>query len=183
MELTDNFRLNGVPFVESPNYDERPAGVVPSLLVVHCISLPVGEFGTEFVDQLFTNKLDVKSHPSFHDLRDVRVSSHVYINRQGGITQYVAFDKRAWHAGESNYDGRRNCNDYSIGIELEGTDDTTFTDPQYEVLCGISQALMYRFPAITLSRVVGHQEIAPLRKSDPGTGFDWKRYLSGLNDR
>jgi AmpD protein len=161
----------------SPNFNSRPQGQVIDLLVIHNISLPPGEFGGGYVEQLFLNELDCASHPSFFDLRGLRVSAHVLIDRAGELTQFVAFDERAWHAGESRFNGRDNCNDFSIGIELEGTDTLPYTDAQYHNLRALTQALQARYPALRSDRVVGHCDIAPERKTDPGPAFDWIRFL------
>lgn len=177
MIITDSFLLSNTRVVSSPNYDFRPAGSGVSLLVIHCMSLPAGEFGTPYIEELFLNTLDEGAHSSFASLKNLKVSSHLVIRRTGVITQYVPFNLRSWHAGTSIYEGRQNCNDYSIGIELEGTSTTEFEDSQYESLSKVSQLIMGRFPEITLSRIVGHQEVARGRKSDPGIEFDWSRYL------
>jgi AmpD protein len=161
--------------VPSPNYDERPAGVDISLLVVHGISLPPGEFGGPWIDQLFTNQLESDAHPYFREIADLRVSSHLLIRRDGRLVQYVPFSKRAWHAGPSCFQGREACNDFSIGIELEGDDCASYTDLQYTRLAHIVRDLRETFPAITPERIVGHCDIAPERKTDPGPAFDWER--------
>ena len=160
-------------FLPSSNFNERPQHAVISLLVIHNISLPAGEFFTPYIEQLFTNCLDCQAHPSFHDLKDLTVSAHVLIKRSGELVQFVPFDKRAWHAGVSSFDGTENCNDFSIGIELEGADDIAYTEAQYQQLAIVSTALMAQYPAITKNRIVGHSDIAPGRKTDPGAAFDW----------
>lgn len=167
--------------VHSPNYDERPANVDVDLLVVHGISLPPGEFGGPHIDALFTNRLDPEAHPFFREITGLRVSTHLLIRRDGELVQYVPLDKRAWHAGVSSYQGRERCNDFSIGIELEGTDDTPYTDAQYSVLAQQVAALIKAFPALTEERVVGHSDIAPGRKTDPGMSFDWVRFRGELS--
>ncbi len=164
----------------SPNLSERPEGEEISLLVIHNISLPPGEFGGRFIDDLFCNCLDYSAHPFFEGLKELRVSSHLLIDRSGGLTQYVPFNFRAYHAGESLFDGRDQCNDFSIGIELEGCDDRPFTDQQYEVLAKTTRILMEAYPGITPARIIGHSDIAPGRKTDPGPCFDWSRYRSML---
>jgi len=164
----------------SPNLSERPEGKEISLLVIHNISLPPGEFGGRFIDDLFCNCLDYSAHPFFEGLKELRVSSHLLIDRSGGLTQYVPFNFRAYHAGESLFDGRDQCNDFSIGIELEGCDDRPFTDQQYEVLAKTTLILMEAYPGITPARIIGHSDIAPGRKTDPGPCFDWSRYRSML---
>jgi len=164
----------------SPNVSERPDGEQISLLVIHNISLPPGEFGGRYIDDLFCNCLDYSVHPFFEDLKDLRVSSHLLIDRVGQTTQYVPFNLRAHHAGESCFDGRTQCNDFSIGIELEGCDDKPFTDAQYETLAKITRILMKAYPGITSDRITGHSDIAPERKTDPGPCFEWSRYRGML---
>ena len=171
--------LQGVRLLPSPNFNERPEGEI-SLLVIHNISLPPGQFGSASIEQLFTNQLDWDAHPYFQQIRGLEVSAHLLIDRSGEITQFVPFDKRAWHAGASCYAGRDNCNDFSIGIELEGTDDLPYTPAQYKQLIRVSEALMETYPAITKERITGHQHIAPGRKTDPGHLFDWDFYLNKL---
>jgi N-acetyl-anhydromuramoyl-L-alanine amidase len=167
--------LIGVRQVLSPHTDEWPPGVKPSLLVVHGISLPAGEFGGPWIDRLFTGNLPAGAHPGFADIAALRVSAHAVIRRAGEITQYVPFTARAWHAGESSYQGRRACNDYSVGIELEGTDQLAYTDAQYRSLAQLIVALCAAYPTLSIERLVGHSDIAPGRKSDPGPAFDWPR--------
>lgn len=164
----------------SPNYNERPEGVPVSLLVIHNISLPPGEFGGQYICDFFTNCLDTNCHPYFETISDLRVSAHLLIQRDGELVQFVSFDDRAWHAGKSCYEGAENCNDFAIGIELEGTDDTPYTHEQYQALSAVTLALMNRYPSINIQRIVGHSHIAPDRKTDPGPAFDWPRYLSSL---
>jgi len=164
-----------------PFYDERPDEHDVNLLVVHNISLPAGEFGTEHVDALFTGNINCKAHPSFVDLEGLKVSAHCFIRRDGQVLQYVPFNKRAWHAGVSEYKGRACCNDFSIGIELEGTDTTPYTDAQYVTLVESSRYIMQLYPKITTSGIVGHCDIAPGRKTDPGEAFDWQKFLTLLN--
>lgn len=174
--------LAGVRRRPSPNCDERPAGAEIDLVVVHGISLPPGEFGGDAVSRLFCNALDCGEHPAYADLAGVRVSAHAFIDRAGAPTQYVPFARRAWHAGESRYGGRPRCNDFSVGIELEGTDTAPYERAQYETLARVVRALMRRWPAIRPERVVGHADVAPGRKTDPGAAFDWPR-LRGLLER
>jgi len=143
------------------------------LVIVHGISLPPGEFGGEAISRLFRNELDPSEHPSFRDLGGLRVSAHALIDRGGAITQYVSFLDRAWHAGPSSYHGRPACNDFSIGIELEGTDSLPYERSQYEALAALTRALMSRWPAVRPDRIVGHSDVAPGRKTDPGPVFDW----------
>ncbi len=174
--------LQGVRRVVSPNCDERPAGAVIDLLVVHGISLPPGEFGGPWIEALFTNTLDATAHPYFEEIKDLRVSAHAVIRRTGEIVQYVPFQQRAWHAGQSCFDGRERCNDFSIGIELEGCDDQPYTDAQYVTLAETARAIMAAYPAITVSRIVGHSDIAPGRKTDPGSAFVWQHLHAVLLD-
>ncbi|HSY29809.1 MAG TPA: 1,6-anhydro-N-acetylmuramyl-L-alanine amidase AmpD [Burkholderiaceae bacterium] len=157
----------------SPNFDERPQHVVTSLLVVHNISLPAGRYGTSHVVDLFCNRLDYQADPSFEELRGIQVSAHFLIRRDGRLIQFVSTNARAWHAGISSFDGKQRCNDFSIGIELEGCDDDAFADAQYDTLSRLTAALQRRYP---LTDVAGHQHIAPGRKTDPGPFFDWPRY-------
>lgn len=157
----------------SPNFDERPHQMAISLLVVHNISLPAGQYGSSHIADLFCNRLDYNADPSFEDLRGMRVSAHFLISREGGLIQFVSTLARAWHAGVSSFDGKQRCNDFSIGVELEGTDADVFTDAQYHVLSRLTAALQQRHP---LTDVAGHQHIAPGRKTDPGPFFDWRRY-------
>lgn len=164
----------------SPHFDERPQPDDISLLVVHCISLPEGEYGTPYIQDLFLGQLDCGCHPDFAPLNGLRVSAHCVIRRNGTVEQYVPFDKRAWHAGVSRYCGRRRCNDFSIGIELEGTDHSAYTQAQYEALTDVTRALLATYPKLTRRRIVGHEHIAPGRKTDPGHAFDWPTYLDAL---
>ena len=167
--------LEGARQVASPKHDERPPGTVIDLLVIHGISLPPGGFGGPWIDALFTNTLDPQAHPYFKDIAGLRVSAHVLIRRDGEIIQYVPLQRRAWHAGQSCFDGRNRCNDFSIGIELEGCDDQPYEDAQYLALAGVVRALTAAYPAITPGRIVGHCDIAPGRKTDPGPAFEWDR--------
>jgi AmpD protein len=169
--------IAGARRVLSPNCDSRPAGTEISLLVLHSISLPRGAYGGDAIEQLFTNRLDPTSHPSFADLAGVRVSSHFLIRRSGALVQFVPLAQRAWHAGASRWRARERCNDYSIGIEIEGTDDSAFAAAQYAALERLARNLQSRLP---LRDIAGHSDIAPGRKSDPGKRFDWARLLSGL---
>jgi AmpD protein len=167
--------LAAVAQVLSPHWDARPAGVLPELIVVHGISLPAGKFGGPWIDRLFCGELPPAAHPHFAAIAALRVSAHVLIRRDAAIVQYVPFGERAWHAGQSSYAGRSACNDFSIGIELEGTDDTVYTDAQYAALAALITALCGIYPTLSRERVVGHSDIAPGRKSDPGAAFDWPR--------
>ncbi|HLW25009.1 MAG TPA: 1,6-anhydro-N-acetylmuramyl-L-alanine amidase AmpD [Steroidobacteraceae bacterium] len=165
--------MQGVRRVPSPNFDARPSGVEAELIVVHGISLPPGEFGGPWIDRLFTNELPPQVHPYFAEIAMLRVSSHLCIRRDGTLTQYVSFDDRAWHAGRSSYQGREACNDFSIGIELEGTDTDPYELAQYRALADCVTVLLRAYPRLSASRLVGHSDIAPGRKSDPGPSFDW----------
>ena len=168
--------LQGVRRVPSPNCDQRPADARVELVVIHNISLPPGQFGGGYVDALFTNTLDSAAHAYFTDIAALRVSAHLLIDRQGGITQYVPFSRRAWHAGKSCFRDRECCNDFSIGIELEGTDELPYEHIQYQRLAAVIRVLMQVWPEITPERIVGHSDIAPQRKTDPGPAFDWTRF-------
>lgn len=167
--------LEGVRQVVSPNHDERPPGTVINLLVVHGISLPPGEFGGAWIDALFTNTLDPQAHPYFAEINGMRVSAHALIRRSGEIVQYVPFHQRAWHAGQSCFEGRERCNDFSIGIEMEGCDDQPYEEAQYAALAEAARAIMAAYPAITPQRITGHSDIAPGRKTDPGPAFVWQK--------
>jgi AmpD protein len=159
--------------VPSPNHDRRPEALAVDLLVIHCISLPAGHFAGDAIERLFTNRIDPRAHPSFHSLPDLKVSVHFLIRRHGELLQFVSGDARAWHAGVSHFFGRDRCNDFSIGIELEGNTTRPFTTAQYRVLARLTHALVRRWP---LRYVAGHSDIAPGRKEDPGPLFDWNRY-------
>src|SRR5712671_6981663 len=163
----------GVRQVLSPHFDARPTGVLPELIVVHGISLPPGEFGGPWIDRLFVNTLPQDAHPYFAEVGPLRVSSHLVVRRDGAVTQYVKFTDRAWHAGKSSFEGREACNDYSIGIELEGTDTLAYEGAQYHTLSLVIAALCAAYPRLSADRVVGHSDIAPGRKTDPGPAFDW----------
>lgn len=171
--------IDGARRVVSPNQDERPAGTVVRLIVVHSISLPPGQFGGEAIEQFFTNRLDPAGHPYFREVHSLRVSAHFLIRRDGELAQFVATSKRAWHAGVSCWHGRERCNDFAIGIELEGDDDQAFTDVQYERLGKLVRMLRRYYP---IEAVVGHADIAPGRKTDPGPCFDWRRLATSIND-
>ena len=180
MRVSSQHRLTGVSQCPSPNQDARPDAVDISLLVIHGISLPPGRFGGPCIRRLFTNSLDPAEHPFFDTIKGLKVSAHLLIRRHGGILQFVGFDRRAWHAGVSQFGGRENCNDFSVGIELEGTDETPYTDRQYRALIRVTRCLQRAYPDITPARIVGHCDIAPGRKTDPGPAFDWARYRAGL---
>ncbi len=174
--------LDGVRRVESPNYSERPQADGVDLLIIHGISLPLGEYGGSYIDALFCNRLDPAVHSSFAEITDLKVSAHLLIRRDGEIVQYVPLHKRAWHAGKSLFHGRQACNDFSIGIELEGCDDEPYEAAQYNALVKVTRTLMKFYPAITPQRVVGHCDVSPGRKSDPGPAFDWTYYRMLLDD-
>ena len=176
MQIDAQHWLEGVRRVPSPHRDERPEGQEPGLIVLHGISLPAGEFGTGLIDRLFAGSLPAAAADAL-GLVGVRVSSHVLIDRAGACTQYVPFDKRAWHAGVSCWAGRPGCNDYAIGIELEGTDTRPYTDEQYRTLVTLAGALLDAYPRLSPDSIVGHNEVAPGRKTDPGRSFDWRRVL------
>ena len=178
--ITETGWLEPVIQVLSCNYNARPKGEQVSLLVIHNISLPPGQFGGGYVQQLFCNQLNCSVHPYFEQLQGLEVSAHCLIERDGQVTQFVPFDSRAWHAGASEFQGRQNCNDFSIGVELEGTDDTPYTGAQYQMLASLTRLLMQTYPAITPERIVGHSHIAPGRKTDPGPAFDWARFKDSI---
>lgn len=167
--------------VVSPHFSKRPQDDDISLLVIHYISLPPEEFGGNFIDHFFQGTLDPTLHPYFSEIKELKVSAHCLINRQGGITQYVNFNQMAWHAGLSNFEGREKCNEFSIGIELEGSNNQPFTELQYQTLAKLTRLLMKCYPNITPERIVGHSDIAPGRKIDPGQYFDWEYYRFLLN--
>jgi len=167
--------LGGARQVPSPNCDERPPGVEPDLIILHGISLPPGEFGGPWIDRLFTNRLPADEHPYFAEIAALRVSAHVLVRRDGEAVQYVPFHQRAWHAGVSSWEGRERCNDYSIGIEIEGTDASAYEEAQYATVVALIVELCRAYPSLSIERVVGHSDVAPGRKSDPGIAFDWPR--------
>jgi len=158
----------------SPNCDSRPEESDIGLIVIHGISLPPGKFGDDYIDQLFCNKLNPEEHPYFKEISGLKVSSHLLVRRDGEVVQYVPLYKRAWHAGVSSYKNRECCNDFSIGIELEGEDETPYADIQYQILSKIIKSLINTYPALNQETIVGHSDIAPGRKTDPGTAFDWE---------
>ena len=169
--------LAGVRQVLSDHFEARPAGTVADLIIVHGISLPPNEFGGPWIDRLFTGGLPPDAHPYFRTiLGGGRVSAHVVIRRDGRVVQYVPFGERAWHSGRSEYLGRPNCNDYSVGIELEGADDIPYADVQYNQLASVVKALFGAYPSLSKERIVGHSDVAPGRKTDPGEAFDWVRF-------
>jgi len=173
--------LKGVKQLPSPNYNCRPEVPAVNLLVIHNISLPPGQFGTPYIEQFFQNELSWDEHAYFKTIEGVEVSAHFLIKQDGEVVQFVSCHDRAWHAGASSFCGEDNCNDYSIGIELEGTDMTPYTNAQYLALVTLTKQLQSAFPEISASRIKGHSDIAPGRKTDPGESFDWTRYLNALN--
>jgi len=175
-------RLLAARFVSSPNFNKRPLGEADvDLLVIHNVSLPPEQFGNNYIEHFFCNQLDEKAHPYFKTIANLQVSAHLLITREADIIQFVPFGARAWHAGRSCFKAREECNDYSIGIELEGTDAIAYTDSQYNTLANVTRAIMRYYPLVVKERIVAHSEIAPTRKTDPGEAFDWPRYL-GLLD-
>lgn len=173
-------RIDIALFRPSPNCDARPDAADISLLVIHCISLPPEQFGGAYIEQLFCNNLDPDAHPYFQEIARLKVSAHLLIRRDGELLQFVPFDRRAWHAGVSQFQGRERCNDYSIGIELEGSVNKAFNDRQYQRLAEVTKLLLERYPKLSRDRIVGHSDIAPGRKNDPGPNFDWQAYFKAL---
>jgi AmpD protein len=169
-----------VPFVPSPNCDERPFGCAIDLLVIHAISLPPGEFGGRAIEDLFLNRLDPSAHPYYADIADLKVSAHFLVRRDGALVQFVSCVRRAWHAGASSWRGRARCNDFSVGIELEGSDDVPFEARQYDSLATLAKSLTHTY---AVAEIVGHGDIAPGRKTDPGPHFDWERFRASLNPK
>ena len=167
-------------FLPSPHSDARPNDSEVNLLVIHNISLPPSQFGTSGIRDLFLGQLNINEHPFYREIAGLRVSAHCVIYRTGEIEQFVPFNQRAWHAGLSTYQGKSRCNDFSIGIELEGTDTLAYTDKQYVALTKLTKFIVKHYPDISLGRIVGHNDIAPGRKSDPGVAFDWARYRKSL---
>ena len=168
--------MRGARYLASPHCDARPAGMAVDLLVIHGISLPPGEFGGPWIERLFLGTLPVDAHPYFAGIAALKVASHLLIRRDGELLQFVPFHLRAWHAGASSFQGREACNDFSIGVELEGADDVPYAPEQYQRLADVTAALMRAYPGITSARLVGHSDVAPGRKTDPGPAFDWSRY-------
>ena len=166
--------------VHSPNCDERPADTEVSLVILHCISLPPGEYGGDAVERLFTNRLDPEAHPYFKEIAGLRVSSHYLVRRDGEVVQFVPVERRAWHAGASTWRGRGRCNDFSVGIELEGTEEEGFSEPQYASLISLVKRLQTKLP---IRDIAAHSDVAPGRKTDPGAYFDWTRLFKSLCDR
>jgi AmpD protein len=175
-----NHRLQDINFLESPNFNDRPVDEDISLLVIHSISLPPKKYNTDHIERFFLNELDFSSHNFYKNIDGMKVSAHVLIKRNGEVIQFVPFNKRAWHAGVSSYKGKNDCNNFSIGIELEGSDDDIFEDIQYEKLSVITSLLITEYDLITKDNIKGHSDIAPERKTDPGVLFDWDRYLTNV---
>ena len=175
--------LSGARVVDSPNRDDRPGRLEPELIVVHGISLPPGEFGGPWIERLFMNTLPPQEHPYFETIQHLRVSSHVLVSRDGTLTQYVPFGQRAWHAGSSHWRGRGSCNDFSIGIELEGADEVPYDDRQYEALADLVVALQRAYPTLSEGWIAGHSDVSPGRKTDPGPAFDWRRLEASIRSR
>ena len=176
-----NHRIDQAEFIPSPNFSDRLEEVEPTLLVIHNISLPPGEFGGSYIADFFQNKLDTSKHPFFEEISDLQVSSHLFVDREGQLIQFVDLNKKAWHAGISEFEGKKECNDFSIGIELEGTDTEPYSDKQYLSLISLTNCLMESYSGISTERIVGHSDIAPSRKTDPGESFDWNRYKNSLD--
>ena len=179
MNILDH-RLREALQIDSPNQDARADTQAIELLVIHCISLPPEQFAGDFIDELFCNRLNPDEHPYFAEIHQLKVSAHLLIRRDGSLRQYVPFNRRAWHAGVSCFEGRERCNDFSIGIELEGSVNQPYTDQQYQQLAAVTRELMAQYPGITADRITGHSDIAPERKTDPGPFFDWPRYRALL---
>ena len=179
MDIEDHLFKN-IKFLKSPNFNERPNEENISLIVIHCISLPPKKYGTDYVEKFFLNELCISDHEYFNKIKDLKVSPHLYIKRDGEIIQFIPFNKRAWHAGISNYKGEKDCNDFSIGIELEGSVDDVYENEQYESLVMVTKALIEQYDLINKERIAAHSEIAPERKTDPGEYFDWKKYLKNV---
>ena len=180
MTIDDSGWLTDSRHHPSPNFDERPADADISLLVIHNISLPPEQFEGSWILDFFSNQLDPAAHPYFKTISDLSVSAHALIRRDGELIQLVSFNDRAWHAGASCYEGRERCNDFSIGIELEGSDNQPFEEQQYKTLCELTRVLIDRYPKLSKATITGHSDIAPERKTDPGPFFDWEHYFSML---
>ena len=181
LKINNNTNLiNDIAYHRSDNCNNRPDKTVIDTIIIHCISLPSGCYNNRNIIEFFTNNLDTNKDPSFVSLKDTKVSSHLLINRDGGIIQFVPFSLRAWHAGISKHGKRRNCNDYSIGIELEGSDDDIYSDLQYEMLIKITNEIINEYPLLDKKSIIGHSDVSPGRKVDPGSKFDWNRFLEAL---
>ena len=179
MKIKDH-KIEDIAFLESPNFNDRPDPNNISLIVIHSISLPSKNYNNDHVESFFLNNLDISKNESFKEISDLKVSSHLYIKRSGQIIQFVPFNKRAWHAGISNYEGKENCNDFSIGIELEGCDSDIYEEEQYKSLIQVTKALIEEYDLICKERITGHSDIAPVRKTDPGKYFEWNKYLDNV---
>ena len=179
MEI-ENHIFKDIKYFPSPNFNSRPNESDISLIVIHCISLPPKNYEGEYVKDFFLNKLNSSEHSYFKGISDLKVSSHLFIKRNGEVVQFVPFNKRAWHAGESSYKGIKDCNNFSIGIELEGNEEDFYTDNQYKSLINVTNTILYHYPNIDKTRIIGHSEIAPNRKTDPGKNFEWDKYLDSL---
>ncbi len=166
--------------VKSPHFNQRPSSSEISLLVIHNISLPPNQFGGPYIEDFFQGKLDASAHPYFQSIAALQVSAHLLIKRSGELVQFVSFNDRAWHAGQSHFKGRDNCNDFSIGIELEGADHIAYTDQQYQQLSAVTLLIQQHYPLVTVENIAGHNDIAPQRKTDPGESFDWQRFKQAL---
>jgi len=175
-----NHIITSAKWCPTPNYNERPTADI-NMLVVHNISLPPEQFGGSYIEDFFCNQLDCTVHPYFETIKGLQVSAHLLIKRDGSVVQFVPFDKRAWHAGRSEFEGQVECNDFSIGIELEGSDHINYDKCQYEVLAQVTELLLQTYPAMNPERIVGHSDIAPGRKTDPGASFDWPKYKMLIN--
>ena len=178
MRISPDGLIEGARCLDSPNCDERPDGIAVTLLVVHSISLPPGQYGGDGIERLFTNRLDSRAHPYYAEIAGLKVSSHFVVRRDGSLLQFVPIHRRAWHAGVSSWRGRNSCNDFSVGVELEGLDDAAFEDRQYERLASLVRSLRVALP---LRDIAAHSDIAPGRKTDPGPRFDWMRLLTALS--
>ena len=176
----ENHIFKDLKFLKSPNFNERPDDKEISLVIIHSISLPPKCYGNNYVEDFFLNKLCIDDHSYFKEIQNLKVSSHLYIKRDGELIQFVPFDKRAWHAGKSTYKGIDDCNNFSIGIELEGSDDDCYSDEQYKMLTMAVQKIIDHYPLIDKHSIAGHSDVSPLRKNDPGKKFDWERFLNAL---
>ena len=179
MEIKDHL-IKGIKFLKSPNFNNRPFEEEIKLIIIHSISLPPKIYGNSYVEDFFMNKLNISDHDYFNEIKDLKVSSHIYIKRDGEIIQFVPFNKRAWHAGESSYMDEPDCNNYSIGIELEGSHEDIFSEEQYNSLIFATQKILKEYPMIKKDNITGHSNVAPKRKTDPGKNFEWDRYLGSL---
>ena len=182
MKILDH-KIEQAKWVPSPNFNARPSPTRIDMLVVHNISLPPKQFNGPYIEDFFCNQLDCTLDPYFEQLKDLKVSAHLLIKRTGELVQFVPFNERAWHAGVSEFNGESNCNDFSVGVELEGADDVPYTDKQYEVLTEVATCLLSHYPLISHDRIVGHSDIAPVRKTDPGPSFDWSYFQQLLKKR